>query len=80
MTLPNDILEKTKNRDIVLLLEDQANDLNMVNIGNHASVITVGFLISDSSNDAMAFNFVIVSEELDDYYDVKKMMFKSDNK
>ncbi len=80
VSLPNDILEKIKNRDNVLLLGDQISDLKMVNKDNHNVVISVGFLASDTSKDTMIANFDIVCGEDDNYDDVKKLVFKLNNK
>lgn len=52
----------------------------MVNRSNHNSVISIGFLTPDSSKDTMASNFDIVCEESDNYDDVKKLVFKPNNK
>ena len=80
VSLPNDILEKIKIRDNVLLLGDQVSYLNMVNRNDHNFVISIGFLTPDSSKDTMASNYDIVCEESDNYDDVKKLVFKSDSK
>lgn len=76
VSLPTDIIEKIKNRDNVLLLGDQVSDLNMVNRSDHNSVISLGFMTSDSSLDIMSSNFDIVCENTDSYDDVKKLLFR----
>lgn len=80
VSLPDDIFEKIKNRDTVLLLGDQVSDLNMVDRNNHKYVISIGFLTQDSLKDTMISNFDIVCEESDNYDDVKKLVFKPNNK
>ena len=76
VSLPNDILEKIKKRDNVLLLGDQVSDLNMVNRGDHNFVISIGFSTPDSSKNTLSHHFDIVCEEDDNYEDVKKLVFK----
>ena len=76
VSLTNDILDKIKNRDNVILLGDQVSDLNMVDKNKHKSVISIGFLTLDAPKDVMTSNFDIVCEENDNYDDVKKLVFK----
>ena len=75
--LHDKILNKIKNRDNVLLLGDQVSDLNMVNKNEHDFVISVGFSTSDSLKEIMTSNFDIVCEELDNYDDIKKLVFNT---
>ena len=77
VSLPNNILNKIKNRNNVILLGDQVSDLNMVNKANHNSVISVGFLVEDSSLDTLTSNFDIVCENSDNYNDVKSLLFNT---
>lgn len=79
VSLPNNILEKIKNRNNVLLLGDQVSDLKMVDKSKHKSVITVGFLTPDSPKDEIITNFDIICEETDTYNDLIKLLFKSSN-
>ena len=76
VSLPNEILEKIKNRDNVILLGDQVSDLNMVNKNNHKEVISIGFLTPDTLKEIMVSNFDIVCEETDNYNDIKSLVLK----
>ncbi len=80
VSLPNDILDKIKNRNNVILLGDQVSDLNMVDRNNHKSVITIGFLSPDSLKETIASNFDIVCEETDNYKNIKKILFNNNYK
>ena len=53
------------------------SDLNMVNKNEHDFVISVGFSTSDSLKEIMTSNFDIVCEELDNYDDIKKLVFNT---
>ena len=76
VSLPNEILEKIKNRDNVILLGDQVSDLNMVNKNNHKEVISIGFLTPDTLKEIMVSKFDIVCEESDNYNDIKSLILK----
>lgn len=75
VSLPENIRDKIKNRDNVILMGDQISDLNMVDKSKHNTVISVGFLIPESSKDTMTSNYDIVCEETDNYNDVKNLLF-----
>ena len=77
VSLPDDIREKIKGRDTVILLGDQVSDLNMVDKSNHRSVYTVGFLTPKTPKESMISNYDIVCEETDDYLDVQNTLFKT---
>lgn len=76
VSLPNNISEKIKNRNNVLLLGDQISDLNMVDRTKHNSVISIGFLTPDYEKDVMVSNFDIVCEENDNYNTILNNVFK----
>ena len=76
VSLSGDILKRIESRDNIILLGDQVSDLNMIDKINYRSVISIGFLVSDSSKEVMISNFDIVCEENDSYDDVKKLVFK----
>lgn len=80
VSLPDDILDKIRNRDSVILLGDQVSDLNMVDRDIHSSVLSIGFLTTDFSKEVLAANFDIVCEESDTYDDVKKILFNYNSK
>ncbi|MBR3208950.1 MAG: HAD-IB family phosphatase [Bacilli bacterium] len=75
VSLPNEISEKIKNRNNILLLGDQVSDLNMIDKKKHPSVISVGFLTPDSPKEDIISNFDIVCEENDNYNDIKNLLF-----
>ncbi len=77
VSLPPEIREKILGREQVLLLGDQVSDLNMVDKSKHDTVITVGFSVDDSKNiDILKNNFDSVCEEKDDYFSLKRTLFK----
>ena len=79
VSLPDDIHEKIKNRNNVILLGDQVSDLNMVDRNLHDQVITIGFLTDETheKDQMMKDNFDIVCEMTDnDYVDIKDILFK----
>lgn len=75
VSLPNEILDKIKNRNNVVLLGDQVNDLNMVNKKDHNLVITTGFTTPDYPKDALLSNFDIVCDKDDDYKNLNNLLF-----
>ena len=78
VSLPDEIYEKIKNRNKVILLGDQVSDLNMVDRSLHESVITVGFLTDEThkKDQMMKDKFDIVCEMTDnDYEDLKDILF-----
>ena len=79
VSLPDDIQDKIKNRNNVILLGDQVSDLNMINKDTHKEVITIGFLTDEThkKDKIMKENFDIVCELNDnDYYDIDNLLFK----
>lgn len=78
ISLPQEIKDKINNRNNVILLADQVEDLNMVDKNKHQSVITVGFNTLDISDDLLAKYYDIVCEDKDSYKDVKRILFGSD--
>ena len=75
VSLPANVIEKVKDRNNVILLGDQVNDLKMVDKNNHNLVVSVGFLTSKEQLDTMKSNFDIVCEENDSYDKVKEILF-----
>lgn len=75
VSLPDNISDKIKTRENVILLGDQVSDLNMVDKNNHKEVITIGLLTDDSSKEVMVSNFDIVCEEKDNYNNLKNLLF-----
>ncbi len=82
VSLPSEVKEKIKNRENVILLGDQLNDLNMVDETKHNRVIKVGFMTSETEKYKSDFEkaFDILLEENEDYSDVLKTLFKEVNK
>lgn len=77
VSLPNEILNKLKNRKEVILLGDQLSDLNMVNKENHDLLISIGFLTDELQDKIEIFksNFDIVCNLDEDYIDIMKLLF-----
>lgn len=77
VSLPNEILNKLKNRKEVVLLGDQLSDLNMVNKANHDLVVSIGFMTEEQQSNTELFksNFDIVCNLDEDYIDIMKILF-----
>ena len=75
VSLPDDIKDKIKGRENVLLLGDQVSDLNMVDKKSHKQVITIAFSTEDYPINDLIANFDVVCEKDDDYFSLKNKFF-----
>mgnify|MGYP003293406974 CR=1 FL=1 len=63
VSLPDDIHDKIKNRNNVILLGDQVSDLNMINKNSNKNVLSIGFVTDDNKIDELLANYDIVFEK-----------------
>lgn len=77
VSLPDEITQKLENRQQVILLGDQVDDLNMVDKTAHDSVLTIGFVSEDNSDyiSDLISNFDIVCDNEEDYTVLQKLLF-----
>ena len=75
VSLPDDIKEKIKGRENVLLLGDQVSDLNMVDRKCQKQVITIAFSTEDYPINDLIANYDIVCENDDNYNTLSKQLF-----
>lgn len=77
VSLPDEVREKLVGRDQVILLGDQPSDLNMVDESRHESVLKVGFVTADASDEEHLKTyrgFDLVIEPGENYDDLMKVI------
>ncbi len=79
VSLPDEIREKLRGRENVILLGDQTSDLLMVDENEHEEVLKIGILTDQNNLENFSTVFDIVLEESEDYVDLKNELIGKEN-